>query len=124
MRWSPSLVPGCVHDTVYLIVDCGASGCVWREADINGTDLETVIKDLSAGGYTDPLCVVAFNTSENWSRDVTAVIAREIQERCDLAYENVPVWLEDFVHRHVSPEVQVPLELPRSAQPYLPVHVN
>jgi len=111
MRWSPSLVPGGVHDTVYLVVDCTALGCVWREADINDTDLETVIRDLLAGEYTDPLCVVAFNTSENWSRDVTADIAREIQERCDVAYEDVPAWLEDFVHRHVSPEVQMHLRL-------------
>lgn len=109
MSWSPSLVPGGVHDTVYLVVDCFGDRCVWREADISGTDLETVIKDLMAGEYTDPLCVVAFNTSENWSRDVTADVAREIQERYDLAYEDVPVWLEDI--RYVSPEGQMHLRL-------------
>jgi len=109
--WSPSVVPAGVHDTVYLVVDCSASGCVWREADIAGTDVETVIKDLMVGEYADPLCVIAFNATENWSRDFTADIAREVQERCDLAYEDVPVWLEDFVHRYVSPEVQLPLGL-------------
>jgi len=113
MSWSPSLVPGGVHDTVYLVVDCSRSGCVWREAAVSGTDLEAVIKDLMAGEYTDPLRVVAFNTSENWSRDLTADIAREIQDRCDLAYEDVPPWLEDLVHRHVSPEVQMQLRLRR-----------
>jgi hypothetical protein len=113
MRWSPSLVPGGVHDTVYLVVDCTALGCVWREVDINDTDLETVIKDLMVGEYTDPLCVVAFNPCENWSRDVTADVAIEIQQRCDLAYEDLPAWLEDFVHRHVSLEVQLPLGLRR-----------
>ena len=109
--WSPSVVPAGVHATVYLVVDCSGSGCVFREADITGTDLETVINDLMVGEYSDPLCVIAFNASENWSRDVTADIAREIQERCDLAYEDVPTWLEDIVHRHVSPEVQLPLGL-------------
>jgi hypothetical protein len=110
--WSPSVVPAGVHDTVYLVVDChGDSGCVWREADISGTDLETVISDLMRGEYSDPQCVIAFNTTENWSRDVTADIAREIQERCDLAYEDVPPWLEDLVHRHVKPERQLPLRL-------------
>lgn len=104
------MVPAGVHDTVYLVVDChGDSGCVWREADISGTDLETVINDLMRGEYSDPLCVIAFNTTENWSRDVTADIAREIQERCDLAYEDLPAWLEHFVHRHVHPERQLPL---------------
>lgn len=110
--WSPSVVPAGVHDTVYLVVDCfGTSGCVWREADIGSTDLETVISDLMRGEYSDPLCVVAFNATENWSRDVTADIAREIQERCDLAYEDVPPWLEDLVHRHVRREQQLPLRL-------------
>lgn len=109
--WSPSVVPAGVHDTVYLVVDCSSSGCVWREADINGADFETVIADLMVGEYADPLCVVAFNMTENWSRDVTADIAQEIQERCDLAYEDVPPWLEDLVHRHVSPERQLPLRL-------------
>lgn len=111
MSWSPSLVPGGVHDTVYLVVDCYGDRCVWREADINGTDLETVISDLMSGQYGDPLCVVAFNTTENWSRDVTAEIATEIKYRCDRADNDVPVWLEDFVHRHVSPEVQMQLGL-------------
>jgi hypothetical protein len=113
-HWSPATVPGGVDDTVYLVVDChGPGGCVWREADISATDPEAVISDLMRGEYSDPLCVVAFNTTENWSRDVTADIAREIQERCDLAYEDVPVWLEDFVHRHISPQNQLPLRLSR-----------
>lgn len=109
--WSPSVVPAGVHDTVYLVVDCSPAGCVWRESDINGTNLEKVIKDLMAGEFSDPLCVIAFNASENWSRDVTADVAKEIQQRCDLAYEDVPAWLEDLVHRHVSLEVQLPLRL-------------
>lgn len=72
--WSSSAAG--VHNTVYLVVDCSASGCVWREADITSTDLETVIKDLMVGEYADPLCVIAFNATENWSRDVTADVAR------------------------------------------------
>src|SRR3954466_13654444 len=98
--WSPSVVPSGVHDTVYLVVDCGLSGCVWREADVDGTDLETVIRDLMVGEYSDPLCVVAINIGENHSRDVTGDVAQEIRRRCDLTYEDVPPWLDDFVHRH------------------------
>ena len=109
--WSPSVVPLGVHDTVYLVVDSSNSGCVWREAEVSSTDLETVINDLTKGEYSDPLCVVAFNSTENWSRDVTSDVAREIQDRCDLAYEDVPPWLEDLVHRHISPERQLPLRL-------------
>jgi len=111
-EWSPSVVPSGVHDTVYLVVDChGPGGCAWREADAGSTDLETVIGDLMRGEFSDPLCVVAFNTSENWSRDVTGDIAREIERRYDLAYEDVPSWLEDFVHAHVARERKLPLGL-------------
>ncbi|WP_398467046.1 hypothetical protein [Tardiphaga sp.] len=111
MSWSPSLVPGGVHDTVYLVVDCFGDRCVWREADIYGTDLETVISDLMSGQYGDPPCLVAFNATEHWSHDVTAGIAAEIKYRCDRSDDDVPAWLEDFMHRHVSPEKQLALRL-------------
>ncbi len=72
------MVPAGGHDTDYLVVDGhGPGSCVWREADISGTDLGTVIIGLMRGEYFDPLCVVAFNTTENWSRYVTADVARE-----------------------------------------------
>lgn len=80
-RWTPSIVPHGYDETVYLVVDCGEHGCVWREADVASTDLETVITDLLTAQYSDPLCVVAFNSSENWSRDVTADVAMEIKPR-------------------------------------------
>lgn len=110
-RWTPSIVPNGYDETVYLVVDCGEHGCVWREAEVGCTDLETVITDLLTAQYADPLCVVALNSNENWSRDVTADIAVEIKRRCDLANDDVPPWLEDFVHRHVSLELQQPLRL-------------
>lgn len=112
---APSIVPAGLPDTTYLVVDClgGNLGCVWREADVGATDLDTVIADLLSGQYPDPLCVVAFNTSEGWSRDVTADIAAEIQRRSDLAGEDVPSFLEDLVHLHVTPERQLSLRLSR-----------
>jgi hypothetical protein len=33
--------------------------------------------------YSDPIRIVAFNTSEGWSRDVSEDIAREIQARAE-----------------------------------------
>jgi hypothetical protein len=42
--------------------------------------LLTVIRNLIAGEYSDPVRVVCFNTAEGWSRDVTEDIARDIKE--------------------------------------------
>jgi hypothetical protein len=110
--WSPGLVPNGVPDTSYLVVDChGQRGCVWRETDIESADLDATIDALLRGEFSDPLCVTAFNVGEGWARDVTADIAAEIKRRCDRADEEIPTWLEDMVHQHVSPEQQLTLRL-------------
>lgn len=64
--WVPSSVPSGDAETVYLVVDCNGRGrgCVWREANVGATDLETVIDDLLAGRYSDTLKVIAFNLDE------------------------------------------------------------
>jgi hypothetical protein len=49
-RWTPSLVPSRDEDdhSVYLVVDdFGRNGRAFREADVEQTDLETVIIDLT-----------------------------------------------------------------------------
>ncbi|MCS3726509.1 hypothetical protein [Bradyrhizobium betae] len=64
--------------SVYLVAeDFGRSGRAWREADLETTDLETVIHDLIAGEYRRPIKVIAFNTSERWSEDVSEDVAHE-----------------------------------------------
>ncbi len=63
-RWTPSIVPSNGDQNVYLVVDdFGDSGRVYREADVEHTDLETVITDLMSGQYNNPVRIVAFNTS-------------------------------------------------------------
>jgi len=48
--WTPSIVPYGADQTVYLVVDrFGALGTVYRETDVERTDLETVITDLMSG---------------------------------------------------------------------------
>jgi hypothetical protein len=39
-----------------------SGGRAWREADYEATDLETVIRDLLTGQYSNPIRVVAFNS--------------------------------------------------------------
>jgi hypothetical protein len=84
MSSGPPLVPvSHDHQSVYLVLDDfgGMLGCVWRETNENGTDRETLIRDLIESQYTRPVRIVAFNTSEGWSRYVTVEIADELRQR-------------------------------------------
>jgi hypothetical protein len=99
--WTPSIVPNGDDQTVYLVMDdLGRLGAVWREADAETTDLETVVQDLMSGQYSDPVRVISFNTVERWSEDVSEDVAREIRRRFDLQHSDVPSNLQDFVERH------------------------
>ena len=56
-------------------------GRVYRETDEEDTTLGSVVDDLLTGQFNDPVRVVAFNTSEGWSRDVSEDVAREVVRR-------------------------------------------
>jgi hypothetical protein len=78
------------NETVYLVADdFGKIGRAWREADYETTDLETVIQDLLSGQYKNPTRVIAFNTAERWSEDLSENVARELRRRCDLQMRDV-----------------------------------
>jgi hypothetical protein len=98
---TPSIVPGSDSETVYLVSDdFGDFGRCWREADYERTDLETLIKDLLSGQYSNPVRVIGFNTSEGWSRDVSDDVANELQARCARDGINPPACLEGYINRH------------------------
>jgi hypothetical protein len=111
--WTPSIVPDVRSDTVFLVADCfGRTGnCVWREAEADHTDFETVVQDLLAGQYSDPNRVIAFNLREGWARDVSSDIAREIRRLCDIADTDAPEPLEEFLQRHEPADRQLMLRL-------------
>ena len=101
MSQTPSIVPSGDDQNVYLVVDdLGRQGRVWREADCETTDLETVIQDMMTGQYNSPVRVVSFNTAEGWSSDVSADVAQEVRRRCDLQLREVPASIQAFVLRH------------------------
>jgi hypothetical protein len=83
MRTSPSIAPHGPEQDTYLVLDDfgGILGCSWRETGADGADRETLIRDLVDGQYTHPIRIVAFNTAEGWSRDVTVDIADELRRR-------------------------------------------
>jgi len=101
--WTPSIVPTDDGENVYLVAeDFGKLGRAWREADYEATDLETVIQDLLSGQYNNPIRVVAFNTEERWSEDVSEDVAHELRRRCDLQLSDLPSSIQDFVEQHES----------------------
>ena len=59
-----------------------ALGRAWRETDEDATDRETLILNLLSGEYKNRARILAFNTAERWSRDVTVDIADELRRRC------------------------------------------
>jgi hypothetical protein len=112
--WAPSIVPKGDDQNVYLVVDdLGRLGRVYRETDVEATDLEAVISDLLSGQYSNPLRVVAFNTAEKWSQHVSADIAHELRYRCDLQMRDIPFGLQGFVDRYEGrySDIQLPLPL-------------
>lgn len=103
--WSSGMVPYGADETVYLVVDSFRSGAVYRETEIEKADLETIVRDLFTGQYNSPIRIVAFNTLEHWTEDVSSNIATEIQIRCDIDGVPLPEHLADFVQSHVRPSV-------------------
>ena len=68
--WTPRIVPYGADQTVYLVIDrFGVLGSVYRE--VERTELETIISDFLTGEFNDPVRVLAFNTLEHWSDDVS-----------------------------------------------------
>jgi hypothetical protein len=81
---TPSLAPDQQpHDvTVYIVLnDFGELGRAYVETDEEKADEETILSNIISGEYSNPVRVVAFNTVEGWSRDVTEDIARALLDR-------------------------------------------
>ena len=81
MPRSPSIVPDDPNRDVYLVLDdfgsLGRANRVW------------MVRSLLEGHYENPVRIVAFNTVEGWSRDVTVDIADELRRRY-VEFDEVP----------------------------------
>jgi hypothetical protein len=95
---SPSIAPEVTSHDTYLVLENfgGRLGRAWRETDEEATDRATLIRNLIDSQYRSPVRIVAFNTTEGWSRDVTMDIADELRRRL-VEYDEVPASLADFV---------------------------
>ena len=102
MSRSPSIVPDSIDRDIYIVLDdFGLQAQVWRETNDLEADRATLIKDLLDGQYEAPIRIVAFNTAQGWSRDVTEEIASELRQRC-ADHGEVPSSLQDFLEEHRS----------------------
>ena len=114
-NWTPSIVPNGHDETVYVVADdLGKIGRAWRETNYETTDLETVIQDLLTGQYRNPIRVVAFNTAERWSGDVSEDVVHELRRRCDLQGRDIPFFLQGFTdgfERHRDVQLPLPIRL-------------
>jgi hypothetical protein len=79
------LVPN-AESTVYLVLDCAI-------------DLQTLVSDLLSSRYRHPLRVVAFNTADGGTRDVTAEIAHEVLSCAVESDRELPAAVRNFVER-------------------------
>ena len=64
-----------------------------------------------SGQYSDPVRVVAFNTSEHWAGDASEYVAQEIIRRLDLAGDELSPSIAAFVDSHLGPDGQLTLRL-------------
>ena len=95
----PSIVPASISQATYQVLDdLGKYGHVWSELAETEANEETIVQWIIAGQFKYPLRVIAFNTEEGWSRDVTAEIAWNILE---LNHRGMPIGevAREFVRR-------------------------
>jgi hypothetical protein len=101
MPRSSSIVAHGVDRDIYLVLnDFGKLGRAWCETDEEGTDRETLIRRLLEDQYSHPVRIVAFNTAEGWSRDVTVDIADDLRRRFP-EYDEVPRSVQGFLETAV-----------------------
>jgi hypothetical protein len=105
-----SRVPQSTDDvTVYLVLnDHGNLGRAYVETDPAESDLETIIRNFLDDQYENAIRVVAFNTAEGWSRDVSEDIALELLRRATDEDEDLGPGTRRFVCHHVADPANAP----------------
>jgi hypothetical protein len=89
--------------TVYLVLnDYGKLGSAYVETDPAEANRESIIRNFLFGQYDNAVQVVAFNTAEGWSWDVSEDIAREILQRAVEAGEHLREDTRRFIDRPVA----------------------
>jgi hypothetical protein len=99
---SPSIVPPGNDQDVYLVLEDFGDwlGQAWRETDVEDANLEILIEHLLGGQYSNPVRIVAFNTAEGWSRDVSEEVAHILSQRCAEQRRDLVSSVQEFVDHY------------------------
>jgi hypothetical protein len=85
----------------------GKLGRVWRKIDEARANEQAIIDDILSGQFERPLRLVAFNTDEGWSRDVTSEIAIKLLDAAAQGRSlSPPAW--EFVERVTTAATTAP----------------
>jgi hypothetical protein len=115
MPSSASLVPN-FDVIVHLVLDdFGKAGRAYRETDEAQASFESVVDDLITGQFNNPVHIVAFNSAEGWSRDVSHEWAVDVLAQ---------VGLEKLCHRLIPLEAQDARRLPRAGTDEFSKHIS
>jgi hypothetical protein len=95
----PDLVPHLSGTAHIVLDDFGKAGRVYRETAEAEATFETVVDDLLTGQ------VIAFNTSQGWSRDVSEDVAREVLRRVAGRVRPLTASSRKFVEAYVDGEL-------------------
>jgi hypothetical protein len=102
---APNLVPH-FDVTVHIVLDdYGKAGRVYRETAEEDTTIGSVVDDLLTGQFNNPVRVVAFNTAEGWSRDVSEDVTREVVRRVVEQGRTLAASSRPFVETYVADEL-------------------
>src|SRR5262249_30612531 len=71
-------VPNTEHTTYLLMDEIGDYGNLWREMSETETNKATIVQWIIDGQVNRPVRVVAFNTEDGWSHDMTRNIASRL----------------------------------------------
>ena len=111
MRNQTPLAPGqpAVDVTVYIVLNYFGSrlDSAYCETGEDEADENTTIENILSGQYSHPLRVVAFNTAEGWSRDVTEDIACAVLDRARREDRPIGKGAQEFLEHTLGAEAFV-----------------
>jgi hypothetical protein len=73
-----SIVPSTEHTTYLLMDEIGEFGNVWREMAEGEANEATIVRWIIEGQFSRPIRIVAFDTDDGWSHDMTRNIAAKL----------------------------------------------
>jgi hypothetical protein len=84
--------------------DCGSS------RGLRGVAQLAIEHSLASSQQTSGItCVLAFNISEGWSRDVTGDVARDVSKRAISEKKSLPDTVRDFIEHETGKNVKSPV---------------